>query len=415
MGGIMTRRIEFLILGIVVFTSVLIQFFFRLDEPLGPDAGIYLANAKLILYHPDLWSDPNAFQANYWPMFYSLFLAGIDSVTTINATTIQLVHSILFIGVAVATWLIVRRHDSAVRIITVSAIAISPALIISTQNTGYEILLAFLLAWAVALTSIVTASGKRSRTKYLILSIVIGLSLGIAALTSTRSLIVAVVLLFFLAKSSVKISLITAVSAALPLTVWGIRNYLVIGDFSFNTTNGPINIWIGSNPEATTGSYMAPPVTPYGYIEGTLRFMVADPAKFVELLFRRMSYFWSPASPLFESGGVLGFAFVWISFAAAVILFLGFIGWWFARFLVPNSTIKDLCISAWSVLLFFIASIPFLMETRYRFAVEPLIVSVAIPTIIFYLRSLRKPSYIRFTSANNASRSDSESDFTRNS
>lgn len=411
----MSRRIEFLILGAVVFFSIVIQFFFRLDEPMGPDAGTYLANAELILYHPDLWSDPNAFQSNYWPMFYSLFLAGIDFVTTINATTIQLAHSILFIGVAIATWLIVRRHDSAVRILTVSAIAVSPALIISTQNTGYEILLAFLLVWAVALTSIVTASDKRSQTQYLILSIVIGLSLGIAALTSTRSLIVAVVLLFFLAKSSVKSSLITAVSASLPLAVWGIRNYLVIGEFSFNTTNGPINIWIGSNPEATTGSYMAPPVTPHGYIEGTLRFMVADPSKFIDLLFRRMSYFWSPASPLFEAGGVLGFVVMWISLTAAIILFFGFIGWWYTRFLVPRSTLIDLNISAWSVVLFFLASIPFLMETRYRFAVEPLIVSVAIPTIIYFLRSLRKPSLIRFTSANNASRSDSESDFTRNS
>lgn len=411
----MSRRIEFPILGAVVLFSIVIQFFFRLDEPKGPDAGTYLANAKLILYHPDLWSDPNAFQSNYWPMFYSLFLAGIDSVTTINATTIQLAHSILFIGVAIATWLIVRRHDSAVRILTVSAIAVSPALIISTQNTGYEILLAFLLVWAVALTSIVTASDKRSQTQYLILSIVIGLSLGIAALTSTRSLIVAVVLLFFLAKSSVKSSLITAVSASLPLAVWGIRNYLVIGEFSFNTTNGPINIWIGSNPEATTGSYMAPPVTPHGYIEGTLRFMVADPSKFIDLLFRRMSYFWSPASPLFEAGGVLGFVVMWISLTAAIILFFGFIGWWYTRFLVPRSTLIDLNISAWSVVLFFLASIPFLMETRYRFAVEPLIVSVAIPTIIYFLRSLRKPSLIRFTSANNASRSDSESDFTRNS
>lgn len=392
MGRLMSRRLEFSILGFVVLCSVFIQYFFRLDEPMGPDAGIYIANAKLILYHPDMWSNPNAFQANYWPMFYSLFLAGIDSVTAINEITIQLVHSLMFIGIAIATWLIVSRHDAMVRIITVSAIAISPALIISTQNTGYEILLAFLLVWAVALTSIVTASGKRSRIQRVILSLVIGLSLGMAALTSTRSLVVAVVLLLFLARSSMTSSVITAASAALPLFVWGIRNYLVLGDFSFNTTNGPINMWIGSNPEATTGSYMAPPVTPDGYVEGTLRFMVADPAKFIELLFRRMAYFWSPASPLVDTSGIWGFAFMWISLAASIILFLGFIGWWGAKFLVPQSTLKDLNISAWSVAVFFFASIPFLMESRYRFAVEPLLVSVAVPTIIFYLRSLRKPS-----------------------
>ena len=135
---------------------------------------------------------------------------------------------------------------------------------------------------------------------------------------------------------------------------------------------------------------MAPPVTPYGYIQGTYRFMLEDPALFVDLLFRRMTFFWGPARTALEGNGMAEFAFAWIALGAALVLLAGTIGWWFIQVLVKPNSLQNLKVPAVSILVFFLVSIPFLVETRYRIAIEPLVIAVAIPTIISCVRSLRK-------------------------
>lgn len=381
---------EFIFISTVLLVSVLLQFLMRLNSPGGPDAGIYLNNAELILRDPNFWADPSAFQTNYWPMLYSVFLAGVGWVASLTSEQIQLAQSILFLGLAPAVWLIVSQQSRFVRVLTLCGLAISPGLVAAVRTTGYEILLAFFITWSVALTTIVLR-GKISRDVWLrICTLLAGLSLGLAVLTNSRALAVGLVLIIFLLRRSFIKTAIFALGAAIPLISWGIRNLVVLGEFSFTTTNGPINVWIGSNPEATTGTYMAPPVTPYGYIQGTYRFMLEDPALFVDLLFRRMTFFWGPARTALEANGMAEFAFAWIALVGALILLAGTIGWWFVQVFVRPNSLQNLKVPAVSILAFFVSSIPFLVETRYRIAIEPLVIAVTIPTIIFCVRSLRK-------------------------
>lgn len=89
---------EFIFISSILLVSVLLQFLMRLNSPGGPDAGTYLSNAELILRDPNFWADPTAFQTNYWPMFYSVFLAGVCWIASLTSEPIQLAQSVLFLG-----------------------------------------------------------------------------------------------------------------------------------------------------------------------------------------------------------------------------------------------------------------------------------------------------------------------------
>jgi len=340
----------------------------------------------------NFWSDPQAFQENYWPMLYSVTLAVLDKTAGLTATSIHVFHSMLFVGVVIGIWWLLRLQNSWTRIATVLLLLVSPPMIISVRNTGYEMLLTFFITTALILVVALRANELKSVRWRIAAATLAGLSIGFATLTNSRSLLIGIVILIFLVRKFRAPAIAFVCGASLPLVLWSIRNFIVMGQSSFLTTNGPINVWIGSNPEATTGGYMSPPVTPLGYVRGSIEFMFDDPAKFVELFFRRTTFFWGPAGPEIEAVGAGKIFFVWFGLFSAVLIFLGFLGWWFARFLISTPTLERFQLPAWAIFIYFLGSLPFLMLTRYRFPLDPMLIAIAVPTLIFYWQSWRKNS-----------------------
>lgn len=379
------RPREILAITAATVFVLVIQFAFRRDIPFGPDSFTYLGDAQKILAETGFWSNPESFQSNYWPMLYSTCLALIEWTVGLSAASIQIFHSVLMLGTVVGVWFIVRDQAKWIRFLTVGFLLLSPPAIIAVRNTGYESLLAFLLTTAITITVVIARNSEMRHHHQIVLSLIAGLSIGLAGLTNPRSLVIGIVIFVFLFRRGVTPALVYGLGTAVPLFAWGLRNLLVLGSFQFLTTSGKINVWIGSNPEATTGGYMAPPVTPNGYLQGTLRFLADDPAKFVELLYRRATFFWGPAGSEVEIYGITKMLFVWYSLAMAIVVLIGFVGWWFTSALTRTNALSQLRIPAWSVLAYFLASLPFLMLTRYRFSIEPIIISVAVPTLAFYL------------------------------
>lgn len=137
MAVIIRKYGEFMFISTIFLISVLLQFLMRLNSPGGPDAGTYLNNAELILRDPNFWTDPSAFQTNYWPMLYSVFLTGVGWVASLTSEPIQLAQSILFLGLAPAVWLIVAQQGRFIRILTLCGLAISPGVVAAVRTTGY--------------------------------------------------------------------------------------------------------------------------------------------------------------------------------------------------------------------------------------------------------------------------------------
>ena len=144
------RRLpEGAVLASVLLLSLLIQLLLLPAVFVGPDSQTYLSQGGQA-QSAALWFDPTALGTNYWPIGYPAFLAAILSVFGGSLRAVQYVQLGLALTLAPLAWLITRHLSIQVRMVTFTAVALSPSVIWAAQNAGYEVLLSFLLCLSFA-------------------------------------------------------------------------------------------------------------------------------------------------------------------------------------------------------------------------------------------------------------------------
>ena len=96
---------------------------------------------------------------------------------------------------------------------------------------------------------------------------------------------------------------------ALVLSPWIVRNYLVFHRFVPVSDAAGFALYVGNNPKATILINETPdPQFPPGMSEidrgyyvrkFALKFIVANPRRFVQLALQRLYYYWSPEFPTY--------------------------------------------------------------------------------------------------------------------
>jgi len=262
-------------------------------------------------------------------------------------------------------------------------------------NGGYEILLSFLLCLAVLLIWLQGGelSARNKRTQILI-ALSSGLLLGLAALVASKLLLVIVSVLGTLFIQRFRFSFVTLLGALIPLTSWALRNQFVRSTPSPLNTNGPINLWIGNNPDATLGGYMTPPPLPSGqssYLEATIMHVLSQPEFTVALTMRKVLRLAEPTYVYPNEVFAPEMLVILHMFTAVLSLGLAFFVLIYAigRLWAKPPITPPVGLLAATTLSFFVVHIPFLAEPRFRTPVEPLVIAVAVPTVFYLWRRIR--------------------------
>ena len=385
------RRAYFWALGILI-AALGFQLFIFPQHFTGPDTRKYLEIAFLQQDGTSFWTNPYAFNGNYWPRGYPTFLSVSLRVTNGGIVPIQVVQILMGLCLAVIAYVMAKPLVYGLRLAVLATIAFSPSIWSMARTGGYEILLSLLMCASVALIWRTSISRKGSgwwpRWGAGLLS---GLVFGLAILVQGKALIILPVLLFLAwkkGKLSAAALLAGTVAGVLP---WSVRNLLVLGTVSPFSTNGPINVWIGNNPDNVTGGFMEPPKLPHGgedFLGASLSFIVSQPEAAFALLLRRAVRLIEPVY-VYPDGpipGPLRVIFHLFSISMTSLLLLGFVAFTFGMIWRVRPGITPFAPLALVVLLFYAVNLPFLAEPRFLSPMTPIVAVVAIPTLWSLLR-----------------------------
>ena len=399
-----TRPLEGVVLAAVLVLSLLIQRLILPEDFVGPDYQTYLSQGRQA-QSAELWFDPTALGTNYWPVGYPAFLAAVLSVFGGSLRAVQYVQLGLALTLAPLAWLITRHISIPVRMVTFTAVALSPSVIWAAQNAGYEVLLSFLLC--LSLACIWGRGGAPSGNRYWLGGLacaISGLAFGSAFLVQNKVLIVLPALIFLAVRWGRRSIITFSVVALLAPTAWAIRNLAVVGTFSPITNNASMNLWIGNNPLQTTGGFMEPPPVPIEpilgldiYASNALNYFITQPEASFALFLRKAArllepVFIYPNTQIFSGQ----FALIhWFTIAMSIVVLVLFAAFAFGRLWVRPPSIPNVGPVSAFVLLFGFVHLPFLAEARFRVPVEPLVICVAVPTAFYLAKSIARGTRVR--------------------
>lgn len=193
--------------------------------------------------------DPSAF----WPMGYAAFLAPFYALAGPHVWLAQALNLGLRAGTAFLTYVIARDAvGEGVGRLAFGILAFFPSVLFHSLVTGYNLLLAAILALLVYL---MVTTKPFSLGRALLVGLVLGAGIYVRPVLL---LFPAVVLVWFWLQSGNVVpvlaqSAVVVVVALLVLLPWTVRNYRVFGEFVPVYTNGGRNLFIGNNPEASGG------------------------------------------------------------------------------------------------------------------------------------------------------------------
>ena len=376
---------------IIIVCAGVLQVLNRRNDLAGPDAVVYLRHAQES-QGQGFWSDPSAFGERYWPMGYSTVLGLIDSLKPLTPNTVQTLQIALVLTTAILCWRMTRHLGTGISLVVLGAVAFSPDLIWAGRTVAYEGLLAFLIV--IALWCVWRV--KPQSTGLIIgLGLVGGASLGLAVLVSGRALVLFPLFAWMIGRWGWPALVSFVATFAAPIAAWSIRNLLVMGQFTPLSGNMRINLWIGNNPQATTGGYMAPPVPPNGYLSDSFAFFVNDPAAFLSLTLRRQARL---ITPVFDEFSDVGNVTLFFSILTTLVLFLvaaGLLLWWAGLLWQGKKGVPMVLPPAVMASVYLLFAMPFQIEPRFRIAVTPLMIMVAVPTLITLVQRIRSRSGTR--------------------
>lgn len=346
------------------------------------------------------WMDPMAFDGNYWPLLYPTFLNLVLRVSE-DPAFILVLQALLAMILVLLAWRLAFPFGGRTRVTVAFLVALSPAVWSIARTGGYKILLALLISATLVLLRATSESAPmHGRLASVGLGAISGALVGLAILVQNKALIVVPVMVYLALRMGRRTLVGQIVGLFLTLLPWTVRNLLVLGTPIPFTKNGPINIWIGNNPDQILGGFMDPPPLPpgaSGYIDATLRFIVSQPEASFSLLLRRMtrllepSYIYPENLPIPAQILFPGYNIVFTTIITIVILvYIG--GWLWRSPAIP----RGLGALALLLTMFFAVHLPFLAESRYMAPMSPLAVVVSVPTLmaiarLYRHRTLRSP------------------------
>ena len=163
--------------------SLCVQYFLLPSELVGPDYQKYFELAERAT-SLDFWKDPDAFNGNYWPIGYPLFVALIWKIVGgIDYGLLQLVQIALAAGFVFTTLPFTNGYRTGLRLAVGILVGISPSVISMGQTGGYEILLGMLLIVPLGILWTYFRENRIDRkTQYFMLVGLAGLLIGLAFL-----------------------------------------------------------------------------------------------------------------------------------------------------------------------------------------------------------------------------------------
>ncbi|MGB4863374.1 MAG: glycosyltransferase family 39 protein [Tepidiformaceae bacterium] len=189
----------------------------------------------------------------FLPPGYSLALAAVYLVTGPSVLAGAVLNVAFAVVTMVFTYLIARRAfgTGAARLATV-ILAAFPSQIVYTPALTPDLFFT-MLVMAVLWAGLVI-SAETGRARFLLL----GILLGVAVLTAPKVLVLAPLLVFAASREvprrvAARRSAYVFVTMLVLLIPWTVRNAIQLDAPVFVSTNSGVNLWIGSNPEATGG------------------------------------------------------------------------------------------------------------------------------------------------------------------
>jgi len=362
------------LLFLILLSSGVIQFALRPIPFAGPDSRKFLEIAAKQL-EGNFWLQPEAFDGNYWSVGYPTFISLMQRLMGTSMDNLQVLHIALGLLLIVLTWMLAAPLGAKMQVAATAVVAFNPSFWAMSALAGYEVLLGVLIALAALLTT--RAWARKSSPSTALLYISSGFFLGLAILVQSKALIVSLVFIVFWVWLSLRRSALGITGMLIALFPWSLRNWVVLGTANPFNTNGPINVWIGNNPEQVTGGFMDPPPLPpgtNGFLDAATQFVLDQPEKSAALLLRKIARM---LEPLYFYYGEQGASPLQFAIHLLAILFSIFLVTFFLLYLagiiwrtVPNSHLVLFFASV--VTLFYLVNLPFITEARFMTPVLPL-------------------------------------------
>lgn len=379
-------RREAVYLALLALGTLAIQFVTLPAEPNGPDAVTYLAIAREQISDPGFWADPGSLVGNFWAVGYPTALAlvlWVSGASGDSLTVVVVVQAVLVASLVLVPWVLSRGLPRPVQWVAPALLALSPALWWMGGTIGYEALLAWLVGFSFASAWILYHRGAgRRRLLVGALAALSGLFMALALLTQTKVIVLIPVVGYLLIRAGRLPALTAGLAFLAGLLPWMVRNALVLGNPSPLSGNGGYNLWVGNNPDATTGgSMLVAPPTPNGesMTSAALQFIISQPEKWIELTWMKAARLLQPVFVYFDQVPVgpprtalhLYATLVSLIVAVGVVAFLG------AWLIKGARSVPPIAPLAAAVLLWFVSHLPFIAESRFMTTLLPLSITVA--------------------------------------
>ena len=234
------------------------------EVAVGADVNEYDAWAGRILGGEILWRDVGI-HAPLYPYVLALFrLVCRQSVACVRG--LQLAGDVLSMAL-VATALLLRRRRRTALIASFLWAVHLPIVFYSAELVSEGLVVFCLCAFLLLHTLAAKARERCAWRRYLVLSLLAGLALGLAAVTHPLSLAVAlavviteIVGLRHQAERRVPLAAtcLLAIGITTPVFPVALRNHAVSGEWIPIQAHGGLNFYIGNNPDATGTCYVRP-------------------------------------------------------------------------------------------------------------------------------------------------------------
>lgn len=387
------------VLWLTLITSIqaLLLIWFMSPALGGPDLRKYAEIAALATNN-EYWVDPRAFDGNYWPVGYPMFLSVIFRFLGPETGPIQWIQLILGLSFPTLAYLVARHSGRRVGLLVAFLVAINPATISMIGNGGYEILLGLLITLSTAILFQARIPKGKARLNAIASGLIAGLAMGFAILAQNKAIVLVPILGYLAFKISSTKLIAFLVGVGIPVCAWSLRNLLVLGTFSPFGTNSAINAWIGTNPTATNGGFMEPPPLPEGsesYWMAVIDQWLYQPEASILLLFRRFARLLSPEFIYPDIALPAGYSTLIHFFSAAITIsiLIPILAYTFGRIWSAPPVLPAVGALACMWWVFALVHLPFLTETRYMGPLVPIATAIAVPT--FLLASKRFQEVLR--------------------
>ncbi len=339
--------------------------------------------------------EPTAFR----PAGYPLFLALFHKLGVQSEMDIRLLHVVLGVLAILFVYLIALHlmHPNAALLAALYA-ALYPYFIYVSGTVLATSWFVLLLTASVFFT---LKAARQQQAKFIIIA---GLLMGLAVLTRTSAAVLGAAVMLWMVKSmrahfktAILFSTLFAVSAALVITPWMLRNYHQFGA-PMLSSNGGRNLWLGNNPESTinTGSNIEMPEelafrianaseveADRIYTDEAKQFIRTHPKSFILLTLKKGLSLWRfDPSPTTKGYDVLEYLYEVASIVSyAPIFLLAIFGFW-----VASKEHRDIMLMWLLFALFFTAlHAVFIVKVRFRLPLDVFLIIMAAYAVNYML------------------------------